>query len=43
MPVTMLDAVEFSKIPALQFVVPVVGIDPTGYEAGLIYNSADKR
>lgn len=43
MPVTMLDQVEFSKIPSLQFVVPVVSADPTGYEAGLIYNSTTKE
>jgi hypothetical protein len=29
-PIPMLDAVEFSKIPALNFVVPVVAADPTG-------------
>lgn len=43
MPVRMLDAVEFSKIPSLQFVVPVVSADPTGYEAGFIYNSTTKE
>ena len=43
MPVIMLDAVEFSKIPALNFVVPVVSADPTGYEAGFIYNSTSKE
>lgn len=42
MPITLLDAVEFSKIPSLQFVVPVVSADPTGYEAGLIYNNTSK-
>lgn len=42
MPVTMLDAVEFSKIPSLGFVIPVVSADPSGYEAGWIYNSTSK-
>lgn len=41
-PVRMLDAVDFTKIPALQFVVTVVAADPTGYEAGLIYHSVEK-
>lgn len=43
MPVIMLDAVEFNKIPALQFVVPTLSSDPTGYEAGFIYNSTSKE
>jgi hypothetical protein len=42
-PITMLDAVDFSKIPTLQFVCTVVAADPTGYEAGLIYNSTTKE
>lgn len=42
MPIPMLDAVDFTKVPALQFVVPVVSADPAGYEAGLIYNTTDK-
>lgn len=45
MPITMLDSVDFSKVPALQFVVPVVGVDPTGLSTAdvgrLIYNSTD--
>ena len=43
MPITLLDATDFSKIPALQFVAPVVSADPTGYEAGVIYNSTSKE
>lgn len=43
MPVTMLDAVQFNKIPSLQFVVPVVSADPAAYEAGFIYNSTTKE
>jgi len=42
MPIPMLDAVDFTKIPAVQFVAPVVSADPTTYEAGLIYNSTEK-
>lgn len=47
MPVRMLDAVEFSRIPSLQFVVPIVSADPVGpftpsYEGGFIYNSTSK-
>jgi hypothetical protein len=37
----MLDSVEFNKIPSLQFALPVVAADPTGYQAGLIFNSTD--
>jgi hypothetical protein len=42
MPINMLDQVEFSRIPSLQFVVPMVAADPTSYEAGLIYNTTEK-
>lgn len=43
MAITMLDAVDFTGVPALRFVVPVVGADPAGYEAGFIYNSTTKE
>lgn len=43
MAITMLNAVEFSRIPSLQFVIPVVSSDPTAYEAGLIYNVTSKQ
>lgn len=43
MPISFLDAVDFSKIPSLQFVVPVVAADPTGYEAGFVYNTTTKE
>lgn len=43
MAITMLDAVDFTGVPALRFVVPVVGSDPAGYEAGFIYNSTTKE
>jgi hypothetical protein len=39
----MLDAVDFTGVPSLRFVIPVVGSDPTGYEAGFIYNSTTKE
>lgn len=41
MPIPMLDSVEFNKIPSLQFALPVVAADPTGYQAGLIFNSTE--
>jgi hypothetical protein len=43
MPVPFLSSVDFSKIAALNFVIPVVSADPVGYEAGLIYNSTSKQ
>lgn len=50
MPITMLDTilaqygVDFNKsVLNAGFVVPVVSVDPTGYEAGLIYNSVSKE
>jgi phage-related tail fiber protein len=43
MPVPFLTSVDFSKIAALNFVAPVVSVDPTGYEAGFIYNSTTKQ
>ena len=43
MPITMVSPVDFSRIPSLQLVVPVVSVDPSGYEAGLIYNSTTKE
>lgn len=43
MAIKMMAAVDFTKIPSLQFVCPVVSADPTGYEAGLIYNSTSKE
>jgi hypothetical protein len=42
MPINLLDQVEFNKIPSLQFTVPTVVSDPTGYLAGLIYNNTEK-
>ena len=41
MPITLLDATDFSKIPTLQFAMPIVSADPAGYQAGLIYNSTE--
>lgn len=43
MAITLLDAVDFTKVPALGFVIPIVASDPAGYEAGLIYNSTTKE
>lgn len=39
MPINMFDAVEFAKIPSLNFAVPIVAADPTGYTGGVIFNS----
>jgi hypothetical protein len=43
MAITMLDPVEFNKIPALNFVLPTVTVDPTGLtsadEGRVIYNT----
>lgn len=42
MPITMLDPVDFTKVPALNFVLPVVTSDPTvvaADEGRLIYNT----
>jgi hypothetical protein len=39
----MLDAVDFTGVPSLRLVLPVVGSDPAGYEAGVIYNSTTKE
>jgi len=43
MAMTVLTPIDFTKIPALQFVVPIVAADPAGYEAGLIYNTTSKE
>lgn len=43
MAITLLDAVDFTKVPAVGFVVPMVASDPTGYEAGFIYNTTTKE
>lgn len=37
-----LDAVDFSCIPAKRFAIPVVAVDPPGYEGGLIWNSTER-
>lgn len=41
MPVTMVDAVDFTKVAAINFVVPMVTSDPPVYEGGLIYNTTE--
>jgi len=43
MAISALAAIDFSKIPTLQFALPLVSADPAGYVAGLIYNSTSNQ
>lgn len=42
MPITMVDAVDFTNVASINFVVPILTTDPTGYKAGLIFNDTEK-
>lgn len=38
----LLDAIDFTQIPSINFAVPELTADPAGYVAGMIWNSTEK-